>query len=276
MKWLPIMISQQTVLAFVVTTGLLAIAMIAELAIPRRTLTGNLSWRWTNNFSLALVTWGVSTLVMHWFYLLLAAWTSIEEYGLLRHLEVGFWPSFLTLFLVAQFLHWATHVAFHRIDWLWPIHAVHHSDIDVDATTTYRHHPLEPLVFLPLVGPVIALLGVPVEAVLAYQLTLIAETIFQHSNIYLPQRCDRWLRKVVVTPDFHRLHHHSDPAFTNSNYGVILPWFDYLFGTASDCDFERHADMELGLEYAREPRASRLDQMIFRLPRALGPEHSGS
>jgi hypothetical protein len=70
----------------------------------------------------------------------------------------------------------------------------------------------------------------------------------------------------LVTPDFHRLHHRSDRRYTDSNYGSMLPWFDYLFGTASDCDFQDQRKMTLGLEYAREPQDSRLDRMIFQLP----------
>jgi len=50
--------------------------------------------------------------------------------------------------------------------------------------------------------------------------------------------------------------------YTNSNYGGIVPWFDYLFGTAKFRDFDSHEEFELGLEYDREKTSNRLDQMI--------------
>jgi sterol desaturase/sphingolipid hydroxylase (fatty acid hydroxylase superfamily) len=87
--------------------------------------------------------------------------------------------------------------------------------------------------------------------------------VLAHSNIYIPEVINRWLQYFIVTPDFHRLHHCSDRAFTDSNYGTISPWLDYLFGTASSRPFGEQETMELGLEYAREPRDSRIDQLLL-------------
>ena len=48
------------------------------------------------------------------------------------------------------------------------------------------------------------------------------------------ERIDAGLRLLVVTPDFHRMHHSSDRQYTDSNYGAVLPWYDYLFGMSED------------------------------------------
>ena len=98
---------------------------------------------------------------------------------------------------------------------------------------------------------------------MVFKLCEITMTLFSHSNVHLPQGLDRVLRKVILTPDFHRMHHSSEPRFTDSNYGSMVPWFDYLFGTATNRPFEEQADMELGLEYLRQPRDSRLDRMVL-------------
>ena len=84
------------------------------------------------------------------------------------------------------------------------------------------------------------LLGTQVEAALIYQLLLIAVSFFSHSNIYLPEKLDRVLRKVIITPDFHRNHHCSEQHFTDSNYSSLVPWFDYLFKTANGPDPSRN------------------------------------
>lgn len=231
--------------------------------MPRRVLQGRLMWRWTNNFSLSLVG-GYTSVVASTLYLMwLASWTQINHYGLFQAVQAPNAVIFFTLLAVSQFLSYLIHIAFHKIDWLWPLHAVHHSDIDVDVATSYRHHPLEALVIIPFITPVILLLGIPMEVVASYKVFEVAFTVFSHSNIRIPEQLEKYLRRIILTPDFHRLHHCSDGRFTNSNYGSLIPWYDYLFGTASSKPYKEQESMELGLEYLREPRDSRLDRLIW-------------
>jgi len=139
--------------------------------------------------------------------------------------------------------------------------------VDVDVSTSYRHHPLEPLVFLPIVSPLIILLGIGVGATLAFAVIRISLTIFSHSNISVPESVDRVLNTVIVTPDYHRVHHSRELPYTNSNYGSIVPWFDYLFGTARVREFDSHGEFDLGLDQGRSREDNRVDRMIFRLVR---------
>jgi sterol desaturase/sphingolipid hydroxylase (fatty acid hydroxylase superfamily) len=53
------------------------------------------------------------------------------------------WASFVAAFLLLDFLHYATHRCQHAVPFLWRFHALHHSDPDVDVTTSVRHHPIE-------------------------------------------------------------------------------------------------------------------------------------
>jgi len=72
--------------------------------------------------------------------------------------------------------------------------------------------------------------------------------MFSHSNIKLPARLDHVLRLFTVTPDMHRVHHSTDHAEANSNYGFFLPWWDYLFRTYRAQPLEGHEVMHLGVE----------------------------
>jgi sterol desaturase/sphingolipid hydroxylase (fatty acid hydroxylase superfamily) len=245
------------------TLGTLTAAMLWEALMPRRVLHEGLIWRWTNNFSLSLVSLYTSVVASTLYLMWLASWTQINHYGLFQAVQAPSAIIFFILLVVSQFLSYLIHIAFHKIDWLWPLHAVHHCDVDVDAATSYRHHPLEALVSMPFITPVILLLGVPVEVVASYKIFEVAFTIFSHSNIRIPEQFERYLRRIILTPDFHRLHHCSDGRFTNSNYGSLIPWYDYLFGTASSKPYKDQEAMELGLEYLREPRDSRLDRLIW-------------
>jgi sterol desaturase/sphingolipid hydroxylase (fatty acid hydroxylase superfamily) len=152
---------------------------------------------------------------------------------------------------------------FHRIPWLWRLHAVHHSDTELDFTSTYRHHPLENLLGTIAAIPLTLLLGPPVIVIAVYQGFRVTVNILSHSNIYLPETLERWLRRLIVTPDFHRGHHSTDRQYTNSNYGSSLTVFDHLFGTATQRTFNEQADMPVGLHYFRGRRDSRLDQLLL-------------
>ena len=249
-------------LIYMFTIGALVAAMLLEAFAPRRTLESGLAWRWVNNFSLGLVTWYLTTVITALFLVWLARRTEINQYGLFQHLDTHWLVPFIVLLTVSQLINYALHIAFHKVSWLWPIHAVHHLDTDVDVSTSYRTHPLELLVTLPVVAPLILLLGIPAEAALAYQLFHAAVNVFSHSNLYLPSWLDSPLRKVIVTPDFHRLHHCSDRRYTDSNFGTSVPWFDYLFGTATWRPPEQQLTMKLGLEYLRAPGDSRIDRLL--------------
>jgi sterol desaturase/sphingolipid hydroxylase (fatty acid hydroxylase superfamily) len=248
---------------YLFTLCALILCMVLEALFPRRSLRQPLLWRWGNNFSLALVTWYTSVVASSLFVVYAAQFTNSLGFGLLPALNAGPLLSFTILLLVVQLSSYVIHIAFHKIPLLWPLHAIHHSDVEIDISTSYRHHPLEPLVSLPLMVPLVLLLGAPVEVAVTYKALEIFMAVFNHSNLRLPAWLDRILRLVLVTPDFHRLHHCSQRQFTDSNYGGVVPWFDYLFGTASNRPYAEQESMELGLEYQREPADSRLDRMIL-------------
>ncbi|MEQ8264440.1 sterol desaturase family protein [Pseudohaliea sp.] len=248
-------------LVYTTTLFIFAAAMVLEAFAPRRQLAGGIAWRWGNNFTLGLLSWYGSAVGSTLLFVWLARWSQLHQVGLLGNW--GATPQFLVLLASTQLLSYWIHRAFHAWRWLWPLHAVHHSDTDVDVSTTYRHHPLEPLLSLPLAAPLVLLLGVSPAAALAYRLFDVGAQVFSHSNIALPAPLERALRYVILTPDFHRVHHCAEARYTNSNYGSLVPWFDYLFGTARHRSAEEQRTMELGLEYLREPRDSRIDRLLL-------------
>ncbi|MFK7977116.1 MAG: sterol desaturase family protein [Halioglobus sp.] len=248
---------------FTATLVIFAAAMLWESFAPRRSLSEGVIWRWSNNFSLGLLTWYVTLVVNSWLSLAVAATSKEHGLGLLANWETSVAVDLILLLLATQFISYWVHRAFHHFEWLWPIHAVHHTDTDVDVSTSYRHHPLEPIASLFATAPVILLLGPSIEAVFYYRLFAVGANVFSHSNIAIPVALDKQLRKVILTPDYHRIHHCSDSHYTNSNYGSLAPWFDYLFGTAKSRPVDEQTDMELGLEYFREREDSRLDQQLL-------------
>jgi sterol desaturase/sphingolipid hydroxylase (fatty acid hydroxylase superfamily) len=146
-----------------------------------------------------------------------------------------------------DFVIWLQHVMVHAVPALWRLHRVHHADLDYDLTTGTRFHPLEIVLSMGIKFATIALLGAPVLAVVVFEVLLSACAMFNHGNIRLPDRLDRALRWVLVTPDMHRVHHSALPRETNSNFGFNLSWWDRLFGTYLAQPAAGHERMTIGV-----------------------------
>ena len=120
-----------------------------------------------------------------------------------------------------------------------------------------------------LVTLITLLLGASVISIFIYQAVHLSISIFSHANIKLPQSFDRMLRLVIITPDFHRVHHSAEKRYTNSNYGNVLSWWDYLFTSYQTRTRDNQKSMMLGLEYYRSSREQLIDRLItqpFRYP----------
>ncbi len=157
------------------------------------------------------------------------------------------------------------HRLFHRVPMLWRLHMMHHSDVDLDVTSGARFHPIEIVLSMLIKMAVICLLGPAIIAILIFEIILNAVAMFNHSNVYIPTQIDRLLRRFIVTPDMHRVHHSIIKAETNSNYGFNLPWWDRLFGTYCAQPAKGHDKMIIGLKQFQQPQTQSLKWML-RLP----------
>jgi sterol desaturase/sphingolipid hydroxylase (fatty acid hydroxylase superfamily) len=187
-----------------------------------------------------------------------------RHWGLFNNVDRPDWLAVALGVVILDLLIYIQHVLFHALPILWRLHLVHHADLDVDATTGIRFHPLEIMLSLGIKLVAIVLLGVPALSVLLFEVLLNATSIFNHANVRLPAWLDRILRLVVVTPEMHRIHHSVLPRETNSNFGFNLPWWDYLFGTYRVQPAAGHERMTVGLEqYRDERRADQLHWMLL-------------
>jgi sterol desaturase/sphingolipid hydroxylase (fatty acid hydroxylase superfamily) len=245
----------------VIMAAALVFGLTLELLSTAREQKQSLVFRWSNNLSLAVIAYYFRWLFSAVFLVFVAAY--IERSGLQAWVPLSALPlvlSVLSLFLIMEAVDYWVHRLMHRVPMLWQFHSVHHSDPEVDASTSVRHHPLEALVALPPALIVLWLLGPPVEALLIYQVLRVPLVAFNHSNICLPAICERILVRVLVTPAFHRVHHCAQLPYTNSNFGTVVPWFDYLFGTATK-NHPQGENYPLGL--AAASGAQRLDQLLL-------------
>lgn len=255
--------NNEATILFVAMVAALFIAAIAEVVLQCRPDRPNTHFRWLNNISLTLINQVSVNVLSVAATIVIAWWGSEAEIGLLQDSGIGFWPMLLLAVFTFELISYWFHRAMHAFPILWRLHAVHHSDTEVDFTTTYRNHPLELSVNAPLTIPVILVLGFPLEVVTAYQLLKTSINVFAHSNVQLPAKLDKALRLVLVTPDFHRIHHCSERVYTDSNFSAAFPIYDYLFGTAKSRPRVEHKTMQLGLEYFREALDGRVDRLLL-------------
>ncbi|WP_244269067.1 sterol desaturase family protein [Sulfitobacter pontiacus] len=195
-------------------------------------------------------------------------------WGFFNNFDLPVWVAITASMLLLDLAIYLQHVMFHAVPGLWRLHRMHHADLEFDATTGLRFHPVEILISMGIKLAVVAAIGPPAVAVLLFEVVLNATAMFNHANIHLPRPVDRILRLFVVTPDMHRVHHSVDPRETNSNYGFNLPWWDHLLGTYVAQPAKGHEGMEIGIEQFRKRRDLWLDRMLIQPVR--GPASGGA
>lgn len=249
---------------------LVAVAL-GEVAAPRRPIADKAK-RWRTNLSLV----AINTLAARFLLPVLPASVALsvdaQGMGLLQRLSLPFWGKVMLALVLLDLLIYLQHLLFHYLPVFWRLHRVHHTDLAIDVTTGNRFHPLEIVISLLVKVAAVALLGIPVLAVVIFEALLNAAAQFNHGNLAIPPAMDRWLRLLVVTPDMHRVHHSDIPRETNSNFGFNIPLWDRLFGTYRAQPQHGHLGMTIGLKEYRDPAALGLGRLL--LQPFIGPPRS--
>ncbi|TXF74834.1 sterol desaturase family protein [Chryseobacterium sp.] len=164
-----------------------------------------------------------------------SAKTVTYSFGLLYHLpiEKNGVTYYLIAFLLIDFFNFIYHYLMHKIPLGWRFHQVHHSDMDVDISTTFREHPGETFFRVTFFIITVFVLGISPWIIILFQLMESTSNLISHSKIKLPENIDRFVSLIFVTPNSHSIHHHYKLPHTDANYGDILSIWDHIFKTAS-------------------------------------------
>lgn len=259
-QWL---VDHETVIRAYVFYGMLALVALWESLKPAKVPTTSTPVRWLNNIALV----ALDNLVIRWVFPLLAVAFSItvaeHGWGLFNLVALPLWLMLPATVIILDLAAYVVHRLLHKVPLLWRLHKVHHADLDYDFTTGLRFHPLESLVTVSSTLLVIAALGAPPVAVIPYEVLFIGAAFFVHGNIHLPQTLDRLLRRCVVTPDMHRIHHSVDIRESNSNFAGIFSVWDHLFGTYCKDPAAGQDAMVMGLAEYRDARSLNLPQLLI-------------
>ncbi|RFU45661.1 sterol desaturase family protein [Paraburkholderia sp. DHOC27] len=143
--------------------------------------------------------------------------------------------TFVMYLLVLDFAGYWYHRWEHRFGIWWELHAVHHSQRQMSLWSDDRNHLLDGLLQASFFATIALVIGVPPsQFVVLVAITNLAQSI-QHANIRLYY--GRLGERLLVSPTFHRRHHaigygHEGLKY-GCNFGILFPWWDMLFGSAS-------------------------------------------
>ncbi|MEP6603936.1 MAG: sterol desaturase family protein [Spartobacteria bacterium] len=158
-------------------------------------------------------------------------WADAKNFGLIHLRPLPGPLQFVLSFLLMDLAFYYWHIVNHRVPLLWRFHNVHHVDPDLDVTTGFRFHFGEVAMSAAFRVVQVSLIGLSGWTFAVYELVFQANTLFHHSNLRLPIRFERLLNKFLVTPRMHGIHHSQVRRETNSNYGVVFPWWDRIHRT---------------------------------------------
>jgi sterol desaturase/sphingolipid hydroxylase (fatty acid hydroxylase superfamily) len=249
----------ETMIRLGVFLGLFALFAALEWVAPRRARRHGLTRLATN--AAIMVLGAVLLRVLAVALPLLAVGAALDAgrigWGVFNLLGWNPWVEGLLAILILDLAIWTQHLVTHKVPLFWRFHRVHHADGDFDVTTAIRFHPIEIAASMLLKIALVYLIGPSAVAVIIFEVLLNGTALFNHANIALPLWADRITRKLLVTPDMHRVHHSVDRIEHNSNFGFALSIWDRIFGTYRAQPVQGHDNMTIGLDW-QDDRPTRL------------------
>jgi len=246
--------------------GIFTIMSILEYLIPKRKLILPKINRWTNNIALVFLNSFLLRIIFPTAAIGIAITAEQNTIGLFNLWKTSSFVSILSCVILLDLIIYTQHRLFHSIGFFWMFHKVHHSDMDYDLTTGFRFHPIEIGLSMCIKITFIFILGVPVAAVILFEVLLSTLAIFNHSNIHISKKIDTILRYFIVTPDMHRIHHSIESNELNSNYGFNLSVWDRLFKSYTKDSRYKDTKIIIGLKDFQDKSKTVSILSILKLP----------
>ncbi len=252
-----ILISHQTL--FIVAAFLCVLLLfVLEQIYPLRRRENALFSRLLINGVLALLTFVTAISLVRPGAEMAMKWTEDHSLGLLNIFEFPFWAKVILSFVMMDISFYYWHWLNHKASWLWRFHNVHHVDPELDVSTGFRFHFGEVAFSTIFRIFQVIIIGPTLEMYLLYEFIFQLSTLFHHSNIGLPKDIDKMLNQILVTPRMHTIHHSNFHQETDSNFSVVLSFWDRLHGTFKQ-------DLPSGVTIGVPGYSSRRDNTLMKL-----------
>jgi len=171
--------------------------------------------------------------------------------------------NFLISILIIDFFHYVIHRLHHSIPMLWRLHRTHHSDKTVNSITSFIHHPFETVSAFFIGISMYVIFDIPVIAIFCHSIFMVVHSPFSHTTLHVPRHIEKILSYVIVTPNFHRAHHSLDMKEGNSNFGIIFPFWDRLFGTYIPKTSTQMREIKFGINFRESPAGNSLKEYLM-------------
>ncbi|HMQ11037.1 MAG TPA: sterol desaturase family protein [Oligoflexia bacterium] len=244
---------------FIFLLGLIVFSSL-EFFFPYRLRSLKRRERWPANILMALSANFLIKLLLPTGLIFFSLYAAEHKIGFFNNTKINPIVQLFFSLLILDFGIYVQHIVFHKVPLFWRFHKVHHADIDLDASSALRFHPLEIIVSLLYKGIIVIALGISVQAVLIFEILLNFMAMFNHANIHIPKKIERLLRFFIVTPQMHIVHHSIDRKQSDTNYGFNLSIWDKLFKTYQ-AQFKN--DTSIGLSYYRKASEHRFIKILF-------------
>lgn len=194
-----------------------------------------------------------------------ADYVTQSQFGILNWLPSMniFIYTVVGLLLMDFFGAYLAHLVEHKVKFLWRFHLIHHTDTYIDTTSGNRHHPGESVIRFAFTTLGVLIVGAPMWMVFMYQTLSVVATQLTHANICLPKKLDKVISYFLVSPDMHKIHHHYQLPYTDSNYGNIFSVWDRIFGTYLYLNRE---DIVYGVDTHMNPKEHNVLVNLLKIP----------
>lgn len=226
----------EIVIAMMASKAQFIIAAFAAITVLAWLKTGREALEWKDNLrrsgrvNVAIAAFNIVTMIIP----IIATGLLLSLLQGLPHVPVGFWDDTpwiiraLVALITYDLANYTMHRWSHANRWLWPMHAVHHSDTDLHFLSANRAHILEWVVIIPAAALVAYFCGLSVTDVALLGILREVHQYYVHSKLDWSHGS---LRYVIASPRFHRWHHVDREEAHNKNFALFFPFIDLAFGT---------------------------------------------
>lgn len=255
----------EPIIRLYIALGIFSFMCCWEYFSPRRKQIHSRKQRWPINIGLAVFNMIIMRLTVGGIAYLSAVNAYNQSWGLLNQFQLPIWLTFIITLLFLDFCIYCQHIISHKWKPLWRLHQIHHTDLEIDASTAIRFHPLEIIVSMAYKVACIYLVGANPLSVIIFEVILNGTATFNHSNVNIPIKLDKLLRWIIITPDMHRVHHSTVQSETDSNYGFSISLWDRVFKTYVAEPEKTQTTLDIGLPQHRKQKELGFIQLL-RLP----------
>lgn len=211
--------------------GVILFLSILEMffSYEKRTLTRK--QRWPSNIGMILISNLLLKIIFPLGLTSVALFVEEKDLGFFNVIKINENTEILISLMALDFFIYWQHVVTHKINFLWRFHLVHHTDLDLDFTSALRFHPLEMILSFIYKLLIVIVFGLSATSIFLFEIILSTMALFNHSNINVPIKIDKYLRLFIVTPRMHLVHHSEDQIESDKNFGFNLSLWDFIFKT---------------------------------------------